>query len=316
MSWRSITDFLKHSKLVLRLADRLGRGTGRWRVLDHLSRPPMPRLRPSWDRWERHELAAVWLGHATVLLRVGGKTILTDPVFSHAVGLDLGLITAGPRRLIAPPVDLHRLPRLDLILISHAHFDHLDRPTLRRLPKSTPVITASETADLIVDLGFKDVTELQWSQRRQLGELSIQALPARHWGARTFLDTHRGFNAYVLEAGARRVLYAGDTAWHEEFRGIGPFDLGIMGIGGYDPYIQGHANPEQAWTMSRHAGARHVLPIHHSTFRLSAEPVAEPLARFRAAAAGQAHRLVGERIGQIWVADACVRNRWPDPLVG
>lgn len=300
MSWRRITDWLKHSRLVLHLADRLGRGRGRWRVLDHLSRPPLPRLRPLLVGWERHDLAAVWLGHATVLLRLGRMTILTDPVFSHAVGLGLGLITAGPRRLVGPPVELHRLPKLDLILISHAHFDHLDRPTLARLPKSTSILTAKGTRDLIDDLGFKQVIELEWSQTHRLGELSVTAVPVRHWGARTFFDTHRGYNGYMLEAGSHRVLYAGDTAWQENFRGIGPFDLMMIGIGGYDPYIQAHANPEQAWQMSLHAQARHVLPIHHRTFRLSMEPDDQPLTRFLQAAAEQAHRIVGREIGQIW----------------
>ncbi len=123
--------------MTLKIADQLGRSRGRLAVLDHLNLPPKSRLKPDLTRWEEHDLAAAWIGHATVLLRVGGMTILTDPVFSSRVGVGLGLMTVGPRRLVAPALKLRELPPIDLILISHAHFDHLDRPTLARLPSAS-----------------------------------------------------------------------------------------------------------------------------------------------------------------------------------
>jgi L-ascorbate metabolism protein UlaG (beta-lactamase superfamily) len=255
---------------------------------------------PDLTDWGKRDLAAIWIGHATVLLRLGGVTILTDPVFCSRIGLGLGLITCGPRRLVAPALAVRNLPRLDLILISHAHFDHLDRPSLIRLPKNVPVITAHRTLDLVRDLGFRNVTELQWGESLPVGAVKVTARQVQHWGARTFLDHHRGFNAYLLEGGKRRVLYGGDTAYQERFCDIGKVDLAILGIGGYDPFVAAHATPEQAWQMADHCRADHVLPMHHSTFKLSYEPTAEPIERLLAAAGRLVDRVVATQIGASW----------------
>ena len=289
--------------MTLRLADRLGRSRGRLRLLDGLNPPAGARFKPDLKGWEDHDLAAAWLGHATVLLRVEGMTILTDPVLSNRVGVGLGLLTGGPRRLVAPALLARELPKIDLILISHAHFDHLDRPTLVRLPKRTPVITAYQTQDLVRDLGFRDVTELQWGEQVEMENgLRVSAWEVAHWGARTFYDMHRGFNAYLLESAKRRVLYGGDTAYHEGFKEIGgsPVDLAVVGIGAYDPYVAAHATPEQAWAMASHVKAKYVLPMHHSTFRLSFEPVNEPMERILTAAGRDADRVVCREVGSLW----------------
>ena len=270
------------------------------RLLDRLDLPEPPRLKPDLTDWEQAELGAAWLGHATVLLRLGGMTILTDPVFSPRVGIGLGLITGGPRRLVAPALRLEELPTVDLILISHAHFDHLDRPTLARLSKRTPVVTAHETADLIFDLGFKDVRELKWGERTQVKDVTIRACEVKHWGARTFHDGHRGFNGYLLEAGKRKVLYGGDTAYHENFNGLPRVDLAVLGIGAYDPWIASHANPEQALAMADQVSAQFVMPMHHSTFRLSREPLSEPIERIVTAAGRDEDRIVVREIGASW----------------
>src|SRR5439155_1712070 len=144
-------------------------------------------------------------------------------------------VTGGPHRMLQPALHLAELPRVDLILISHAHYDHLDRATLCRLPKDTPVITAHDTIDLICDLGFCRVDEMQWHETLEVDDLKITAREVRLWGARTFFDRHRGFNAYLLESGKHRVLYDGDTAYHAYFSDLGRVDLAILGIGGYDP---------------------------------------------------------------------------------
>src|SRR5947209_8104834 len=222
------------------------------RLFDHLNVPPAARIKPDLSDWEQHDLAAVWIGHATVLLRMGGKTMITDPVLSNRVGVGLGLMTGGPRRLIAPALNVRDLPPIDLILISHAHFDHLDRPTLARLPKRVPVVAAHHTSDLIRDLGFRKITELRWEESTRVAGLTITARPVRHWGARTFYDQHRGFNAYLIESSHHRVLYGGDTAYHDGFKDLGEVDLAIIGIGAYDPYVAAHATPEQAWMMADH----------------------------------------------------------------
>lgn len=299
-SWRNFADWAKHQPAVLRLADQLGRSRGRLRLLDDLHPPPPAPRKPSLQTWESQSLAAIWIGHATVLLRINGKTILTDPVFSSRVGLGLGMLTIGPKRWLAPAMSIGELPPIDLILISHAHFDHLDRPSLVKLPRRTPVVTASNTSDLLLDLGYRNVTELKWGQSFRMDSLEVTATSVKHWGARTFYDLHRGYNGYVLRSADHRVLYAGDTAYHEEFVKQHPVDLAILGIAAYDPYIAAHATPEQAWQMAGHARARFVLPIHHSTFRLSHEPMDEPLQRLLKAAGEPADRIIIREIGGQW----------------
>ena len=300
LNWKGITDRAKRSDRVLRLADRLGRSRGRLLPINGMvAMAPAP-VKPDLSHWHEKELGAAWLGHATLLIRIGGKTILTDPVFSSRIGIGLGLVTGGPRRLVAPALNISELPPLDLILISHAHFDHLDRPSLHRLPKSTPIVTAHHTSDLIRDIGFSNITELRWGESTEVGALKITARPVAHWGARAFYDSHRGYAAFVLEDQKHRVLYGADTAYGEHFRDVGAVNLAILGIGGYNPYVQAHATPEQAWAMANHAKAAFVLPMHHSTFRLSYEPVAEPIHRLLTAANGQHDRVIVRRVGEQW----------------
>jgi L-ascorbate metabolism protein UlaG (beta-lactamase superfamily) len=272
----------------------------RW--LDNLNAPPKAPRRPHLDRWKEQTLAAAWLGHATVLLRIGETTILTDPVLCNRVGIGLGLITGGPRRHVAPALSIRELPEIDLILVSHAHYDHLDRPTLNRLDKNTPVITAGGTFDLVRDLGYRRVAELRWGESTSLYGLKFKAQKVAHWGARSFFDKHRGYNAYVIESPKHRVLYGGDSAFGEHFKEVGKVDLAILGIGGYNPYLQSHANPEQVWQMADHCRAETILPMHHSTFRLSHEPKEEPLQRLLTAAGNGADRICVTEIGGQWVS--------------
>jgi L-ascorbate metabolism protein UlaG (beta-lactamase superfamily) len=300
--WKRVRDRAADKERLLRLVDFLGRGRGRLRFLDHVGSLPAPPLKPDLSRWHDRALAASWLGHATILLRIDGTTILTDPVLSNRVGLGLGVITGGPRRFVAPALSLRELPAIDVILISHAHFDHLDRPTLNRLSKRAHVITAPHTADLLRDLGFAHVTELRWGESATVGSLTITAQQVRHWGARTLYDRHRGYNAYVIQSPTHRVLYGGDTAHCDHFKDVNPVDLAILGIGGYDPYVMAHATPEQAWDMAQQCRAEGILPMHHSTFRLSQEPVNEPIERILAAAGNDADRVIVRQIGACWAA--------------
>lgn len=299
--WKLVADWAKTRPWALAAADRLGRSRGRLAVIDRLSPPPPSPLRPDLRHWHSHDLAAIWIGHATILLRIGGQTILTDPVFATRVGLGLGLMTAGPRRRYAPAIDLHRLPGIDLILLSHAHFDHLDRPTLSRLSKKIPVVAAPHTQDLVRDLGYSRVTELKWKESVEAGGLRITAEPVRHWGARTFQDHHRGYSAYLIESlngSRRRVFFGGDSAYHDHWHDLAPVDLAIIGIGGYQPHIAGHASPEQAWEMVERLKPAAVLPMHHSTFKLSHEPWAEPIARLLRCA--DPNRIVVRDVGGSW----------------
>jgi len=234
-----------------------------------------------------------WLGHCTVLMRIGGMTVLTDPVLSHRIGVRVGPLVVGPHRQGEPAVDPDTLPPIDLVLVSHAHFDHLDKPTLRKLAHpSVRVVTAKGTAGLI-PRGFGDVMELPWGGATEVGGVHLRAMKPAHWGARTAWDRHRKFSSYVLDAAGERVLFAGDSGHTDAFDSLGPVKLGIFGIGAYRPWIDAHADPEQVMAMARAARVQWLLPVHHSTFRLSDEPMGEPMERLLAAA-GQQSTSTGE----------------------
>jgi L-ascorbate metabolism protein UlaG (beta-lactamase superfamily) len=252
--------------------------------------------------WPDRGLYAAWLGHATVLLKIDGYTILTDPVFSTRVGIGVGPVTLGIKRLVYPALDLHDLPEIDVILLSHAHFDHWDTPSLRWLEsRGTTVVTAPRTSDLLRPGAYRAVRELAWGERAAVGPLEFRAFEVNHWGARLRSDVYRGYNGYTISIGRHRVLFGGDTAMTHSFRALRtsrPFDLAIMPVGAYNPWIYNHCNPEQAWNMAEQAGAEFFLPVHHQTFSLSREPYLEPIERVQAAAGRRQERGAVHRIGQ------------------
>jgi L-ascorbate metabolism protein UlaG (beta-lactamase superfamily) len=252
-----------------------------------------------------HDMAALWLGHATVLMRIGGLTVLTDPVLSDRIGMTLGPMTLGPQRIAPLLAAETHLPPIDVILVSHAHFDHLDKPTLRRLARpQTTVITARQTKRLIPG-GFGQVFELDWGQWLDFKGVKFGALRPTHWGARAAVDRRRGYNSYIVEEPGRgpdhRVLFAGDTAMTNAFDHLERVKLAVLGIGAYEPWEHAHATPEQAWSMFRTIGAQHMLPVHHSTFPLGEEGPEEPMRRLLAAAGTESHRIVGQKAGSLWV---------------
>ncbi len=265
-------------------------------------------LQPDPRTWPDTGLHAAWLGHSTVLLKVDGTTILTDPVFSDRAGFSLGPITIGLKRLVAPAVPLSRLPHVDLIVLSHAHMDHFDIPTLRRLEgRRTSVVTASRTSDLLRPRRYREVREMRWGDRARVGAAELRAIEVNHWGARMRTDIFRGYNGYLIEVGRYCILFAGDTAITPAFRAVRsakPVDLAIMPIGAYNPWIYYHCTPEQAWQMGNDAGAERFIPVHHQTFQLSREPLLEPIERFYTAAGNQQERIVIGRLGQEFRMDA------------
>ncbi len=264
---------------------------------------PSP-ARPKPAEWPDTGIHAAWLGHATVLLKVDGFTILTDPMFSTRAGLNLGLFTLGVKRLVEPALAIHELPPIDLILLSHAHMDHLDIPSLKKLEnRATTVVTARATSDLFRADRYKETRELGWEELTRVGPATLKAFRVNHWGARMRSDTYRGYNAYVIEAGRYRILFGGDTAATDAFRAVRaskPIDLAIMPIGTYDPWVRYHCTPEQAWRMGGDARAEFFLPVHHQTFPLSREPLLEPIERFYGAAGNQPDRVAISRIGDQW----------------
>jgi L-ascorbate metabolism protein UlaG (beta-lactamase superfamily) len=272
-------------------------------------RPIAPAFaKPKPSSWSDDNLTAAWLGHSTVLINFFGLWILTDPVFSSRIGIRLPFLTIGPKRLTAPALTFAELPPIDLVVLSHAHFDHIDRPSLKLFGKTTRVITAARTRDLLHGTKFGEVIEMDWNKSVRLVlrgmEIKISAFRAQHWGARLQYDEHRHYNSYVISRNDRRIIYAGDTAMTDAFaklRDGKPFDLAIMSIAAYDPWIRAHATPEQAVAMADAAGARFIMPIHHQTFRLSVEPFREPIERFIRALAHAPKRIALREIGETFV---------------
>lgn len=240
----------------------------------------------------RGQLGVTFIGHSSFFLQIGGKNILVDPNFARWIFV--------LKRLRRPGLRLRDLPPIDAVLVSHAHFDHLHRPSLRTIAHSTrrktgkrPIILVPRNLhDLVGDLGFSRVVELDWWQSLQLGNVEITHTPSRHWGARVVRDVHRGYGGYVLRSGKHSVYHAGDTAYFEGFAEIGARlkpELALLPIGAYHPasFRNVHTSPEDAIQAFQDLGARWMVPMHFGSFRLSYEPVDEPVQRLLADAERQ-----------------------------
>jgi L-ascorbate metabolism protein UlaG (beta-lactamase superfamily) len=239
-----------------------------------------------------------------VLINFYGVRILTDPAFSARVGIGLGIGTLGPKRFVAPALRFDELPPVDLVLLSHAHMDHMDLPTLARFKSTQAVITAKDTTEILKPTKLQPLAELNWGEPTTLktsrGELRVEAFEVKHWGNRWPGDKDRGYNGYVLRREGRALLFGGDTAMTPLFRNLrsgGPYAAAIMPVGAYDPWIHAHCTPEEALQMADDAGAQLIAPIHHSTFKLSDEPMTEPLERIEQALAQERDRLLIKQIG-------------------
>lgn len=235
------------------------------------------------------QLAATFIGHSSFLLQIGGRNVLIDPVFSARL--------IALRRLRRPGVRIPDLPPIDLVLLTHAHMDHLNPPSLRRViahnqhvvGRPPAVVTPWGVEDLVSSLGFSRVTTLEWWQEMRIAGLDITMTPSKHWGARFFKDTHRGYGGYVLRSNDHSIYHSGDTAYFDGFSKIGRRlqpQLALLPIGAYNPdnYRAVHTSPEEALQGFLDLGAERMIPMHYGTFRLSQEPVDEPIKRLRAAA--------------------------------
>jgi L-ascorbate metabolism protein UlaG (beta-lactamase superfamily) len=254
--------------------------------------------------WPPTRLTIANLGHATLLMDYFGVRVISDPSLMNRVGFSIGsLITIGPERVSPPPLAPAELQNLDVILITHAHMDHLDLPSLEAMPKSAVVIACDRCASLIAPLGFQDIRELKWGEQTEVRGVTVRAMGANHWGKRwpPFGGTY-GFNSYVLEKDGHRMLLACDSADTGIFASLAddPPEVAAFSIGAYDPWIWNHANPEQVWSMFLSTRARYLVPIHWGTFKLSKEPMDEPIKRLLAAAGNQSDRIVLRQIGGTW----------------
>jgi L-ascorbate metabolism protein UlaG (beta-lactamase superfamily) len=254
--------------------------------------------------WPDGDLTIASLGHATLLMNYFGVRVISDPTLFDRIGLALdSIVTFGPRRYVAPPLKAAALGPIDVILVTHAHMDHLDLPSLEALPKSATVIACAKCAALIRPLGFNDVRELKWGESTTVKGLTVTAMAARHWGRRwPPFGADYGFNSYVLDRGGHRMLLACDSAYTDAFAALAsrPPAVAAFSIGAYDPWIHNHADPEQVWTMFRQSGARYLVPIHWGTFRLSKEPMDEPLRRLLKDAGDNSGAIVLRQIGSSW----------------
>jgi L-ascorbate metabolism protein UlaG (beta-lactamase superfamily) len=266
---------------------------------------PAP-VRPDPSQWSDNAITIAWIGHTTTLINFYGIRILTDPALGNHIGISLGLGTAGPKRYVAPALRVKELPPIDVVLLSHAHMDHMDLPTLRRLPANTFTVSAKTTSDVLAGANRQKITELSWGDHTRYqgpkGDLEIAAFEVKHWGERWPSERERGYNGYVLRREGRAILFGGDTArtpLFADMRSRGPFDAAILPIGAYNPWIWHHCTPEEAVEMANLAGARYIVPVHHQTFRLSNEPMTEPIQRLQAAL--EPERLALSKIGETFV---------------
>jgi L-ascorbate metabolism protein UlaG (beta-lactamase superfamily) len=263
-----------------------------------------PAHTPAPETWSDNSITLAWLGHATVLINFYGVRVLTDPALFPRIGVDVRVATVGPLRLTACALPPTQLPDIDVVLLSHAHFDHLDTASLAALPGRPVVVAAAKTADLVPRRRVVGVHEIRWNQTAHLstrrGSLEIRAVEVNHWGARLNHDGYRGYNGYAIRREGRALLFGGDTAHtpiFAEHRRHGPYEAAIMPIGAYDPYVYNHCTPEQAVAMANAAGARLFAPIHHKTFRLSQEGFNEPIERAEAALIKERDRLALRDVG-------------------
>lgn len=235
------------------------------------------------------ELGVMFLGHSSFLLQMAGRNVLVDPVFATRLVVLRRQRRAGIR--------LADLPRIDAVLVTHAHMDHLNRLTLRkvarsmrrRFGKAPEIVVPHGVNDLVEGLGFASVRTLGVWEEAKVAGLRVTMTPAKHWGARMFKDTHRLFGGYVIEGGRHRVYHSGDTAYFDGFAEIGRRlrpQVALLPIGAYfpDSYRAVHTSPEEALRAFVDVGAETMVPMHFGTFRLGREPMEEPPVRLMAEA--------------------------------
>lgn len=238
----------------------------------------------------RHEIGITWLGHAGFLIQQEGLNILVDPNWA---------LWHGPvKRVRHPSLYAHDLPDIDLVLITHAHFDHLHLPSLRRIANRQPVIVPRGVGSVLKRCDFCSVTELDTWQSVDFQDVRITLTPARHWGARMIHDTHRHFGGYLIESTDRTVFHCGDSALFDGFKEIGQrsaIDVALMPIGAYEAPSGRpvHMNPEEALDAFEMMNAGIMVPMHHDTFPLGGEPLHEPVQRLQKAAS---RRALSERV--------------------
>jgi N-acyl-phosphatidylethanolamine-hydrolysing phospholipase D len=238
---------------------------------------------------DRTMATVTWVGHSTLLIQLDGVTILTDPQWSSRAS---PVTFAGPKRVMPPGLSFEQLPPIDLVLISHDHYDHLDLATVKRLAEThRPVfLVPLGLKAWFADQGIVDVEELDWWENRVVKELTVTCLPAQHFSGRTLWDRNRRlWSAWAVAGQEKRLFFAGDTGYYGIFKEIGkvlgPFDVAAIPIGAYLPpsiMRMTHLTPEEALQVFADIQGHHFLAIHWGTFDLTEEPLDEPPRRLEA----------------------------------
>ena len=233
-----------------------------------------------------------WIGHATFLIKLGNTTIITDPVFSK----NAGPLIFGPKRFTEPALNLNEIPKTDLFLLTHNHYDHQDMSTIRRYPyKDSKVLVPLKLGKYFTRYRFKDVTELDWYDEIKVNDdLKVTLLPAVHWSKRSLTDTNKTlWGNFLIEYKDKKIFFACDTGvgniYKELGNKFGPIDLTLINIGAYNfypmmPYKDKsayHTNPEEALSIAQDLKSKKIIGMHWGTFVLSLEPIMEPPVRFK-----------------------------------
>ena len=232
-----------------------------------------------------------WIGHATFLIKLGNTTIITDPVFEK----NMGPLIFGPKRFVDPAINLDELPKIDLFLLTHNHYDHLSTRTIQRFPfKKAKVATALKLGKYFTKNGFNDVTELDWYDEIKVNDIKITFVPAVHWSKRSLWDTNKTlWGSFLIEYKDKKFFFACDTGYGGIYKELGekygPIDLTFINIGAYNFYPMApkkdksiyHTNPEEALNIGQDLKSKKVLGMHWGTVVLSLEPIMEPAKRFK-----------------------------------
>ena len=230
-----------------------------------------------------------WIGHATYLIKLGDTTIITDPVFSK----NAGPLIFGPKRYVEPALKLNEIPKTDLFLLTHNHYDHQDMGTIRRFPfKDSKVLVPLKLGKYFTRYRFKDVNEMDWYDEVKVNnDLKVTLLPAVHWSKRSLTDTNKTlWGNFLIEYKDKKILFACDTGYGNIYKELGekygPIDLTMINIGAYNfrPMFDRsiyHTTPEEALNVAQDLKSKKVLGTHWGTFVLSLEPIMEPPVRFK-----------------------------------
>jgi len=258
----------------------------------------------TWARGASRDLRITWLGHSTMLIESAGLRVLTDPVFGPRIG---PVSFAGPRRFHPVPATIAQLPKLDAILVSHDHLDHLCKTSIVELAKlRVPVITSLGVGTHLEKFGIEQIIELDWWEQHTMlgGNLGFTAVPAHHFSGRTLIDRNTTlWSSWVIQTPRHRLFFSGDTGVHEKMSEVaarfGAFDVTMLEIGAYnDAWGDIHLGPEKALRALDMLGGGTLLPMHWGTFDLGLHPWEEPAEQLFALAQTSSAKILTPRLGR------------------